>query len=63
MRIVASFLGVLLFLLADYLTDTFPTIIIMSYVMDSRIIILPIFLLLAVSFGFILEKKLAKRSG
>ena len=43
MRILAMFLGVLAFMLSDYLADTIPLITIMDHNINSRLIFMPIF--------------------
>ena len=56
MRILAMFLGVLAFMLSDYLADTIPIITILDQQINSKIIFMPILFFVPLIIISLLEK-------
>ena len=56
MRILAMFLGVLAFMLSDYLADTIPLITIMDHNINSRLVFMPFFFFVLLILIRLLER-------
>jgi len=56
MRILAMFLGVLAFMLSDYLADTIPLITIMDHNINRRLVFMPFFFFVLLILIRLLER-------